>query len=50
MPAEIVRGADDGAELGVTHALYQPQRADTLAARILEYVPAGSAAGLHFVN
>ena len=49
-PVEIVRGADDGAELGVLHALYQPQRADNLAARILEYVPAGSTAGLTFVS
>jgi hypothetical protein len=49
-PIEIVRGAEDGAELGVTRSLYQPQRADTLAARLLEYVPAGSAAGLNFVN
>lgn len=43
---EIRRGAEDGAELGVFHDLYQPQREDSLRARLAEYTPAGTDAGI----
>ncbi|WP_419993641.1 hypothetical protein [Streptomyces boninensis] len=49
-PPEIARGADDGAEMGAFHDLYQPQRADSLRARIAEYTPAGSDARILYVN
>jgi hypothetical protein len=45
-PDEIARGAADGAEMGVFHDLYQPQRADSLRARLAEYTPAGSETGI----
>lgn len=47
---EITRGAADGAEMGVFHDLYQPQRADSLRARLAEYTPAGTDAGVFFVT
>lgn len=47
---EIRRGADDGAELGAFHDLYRPQREDGLRARLAEYTPAGTDAGLFFVT
>jgi hypothetical protein len=40
-PAAIAAGAQDGAELGVFHDLFQPQRMANLAARLAEYVPMG---------
>lgn len=43
---EIVRGADDEAEMGVFHDLFQPQRAANLRVRLDEYVPAGSDVGI----
>jgi hypothetical protein len=43
---EIKRGADDEAELGVFHNLYQPQRAANLRARLDEYTPADMDAGV----
>jgi len=43
---EIRRGADDESELGVFHDLFQPQREAVLRARLEEYVPAGTRAGL----
>jgi hypothetical protein len=49
-PAEIRRGAADGAELGAFHDLYQPQREDNLRARLTEYTPAGSDAGIVIVT
>jgi hypothetical protein len=49
-PAEITRGADDGAEMGVFHDLYQPQRADGLRVRLAEYTPAGTDTGVIFVT
>ena len=45
-PDEIRRGADDGSELGAFHDLYQPQREDSLRARLAEYTPAGTDAGI----
>ena len=45
---EITRGADDQAEMGVFHDLYQPQRAANLQRRLDEYTPAGMDAGIIF--
>jgi hypothetical protein len=47
---EIARGADDESEMGALHDLYLPQRQDALAARLAEYVPAGTEAGIFFVT
>ncbi|MEU5977655.1 hypothetical protein [Streptomyces sp. NPDC047315] len=47
---EITRGADDGSELGSFHDLHQPQRLDSLRARLAEYTPAGTDAGIVIVN
>ncbi|MDX2032404.1 MAG: hypothetical protein SF339_17145 [Blastocatellia bacterium] len=49
-PEEIERGAEDGAEMGVHHDLYFPQRVVNLRARFDEYVPAGTVAGIIFAN
>ncbi|MGW6481397.1 hypothetical protein ACWGDS_26515 [Streptomyces sp. NPDC055059] len=49
-PEEIRRGADDGAEMGAFHDLYRPQREDGLRARLAEYTPAGTDAGILFVT
>jgi len=43
---EIRRGADDEAEMGAFHDLFQPQREANLRARLEEYAPAGLDAGL----
>ncbi|WP_405749554.1 hypothetical protein OHA19_05735 [Streptomyces sp. NBC_00012] len=47
---EIRRGAEDGAEMGAFHDLYRPQREDSLRARLTQYVPAGTDAGIFFVT
>ena len=47
---EIARGADDEAEMGAFHDLFQPQRAANLAARLTEYTPAASQADLIFAD
>ncbi|MET7515275.1 hypothetical protein ABZS88_17745 [Streptomyces sp. NPDC005480] len=49
-PEVIRRGADDGAEIGAFHDLYRPQREDGLRARLAEYTPAGTDAGIFFVT
>lgn len=49
-PEEIRRGADDGGEMGAFHDLYRPQREDGLRARLAEYTPAGTDAGIFFVT
>ncbi len=49
-PDEIGRGADDGAELGAFHDLFQPQRADNLRRRLAEFQPADCDAGLIIVS
>ncbi|EPD61464.1 hypothetical protein [Streptomyces sp. HGB0020] len=49
-PEQIRRGADDGAEMGAFHDLYRPQREDGLRARLAEYTPAGTDAGIFFVT
>jgi hypothetical protein len=47
---EITRGADDESEMGVYHDLFQPQREANLRARLDEYTPAASEAGIIFVS
>lgn len=47
---EIVRGADDESEMGAFHDLFQPQRLTNLQARLNEYTPAGTEAGVIIVN
>lgn len=47
---EIKCGADDEAEMGVFHDLFQPQRAANLRARLEEYVPAGMDAGIIYAS
>lgn len=47
---EIRRGAQDGAELGAFHDLYRPQREDSLRARLAQYTPAGTDAGIFYVT
>jgi hypothetical protein len=43
---EILRGADDESEMGAYHDLFEPQRHANLRARLDEYTPAGTDAGL----
>ncbi len=45
-PDAIRRGADDGAELGAYHDLFQPQRKAHLRARLDEYLRFGLEAGI----
>jgi hypothetical protein len=47
---EIRSGASDHSAMGVYHDLYEPQRAASLAARLQEYAPAGTDAGILFSN
>jgi hypothetical protein len=47
---EISRGASDESEMGVFHDLFQPQRAANLRARLDEFLPAGSEAGIIFAS
>lgn len=44
--AAIRQGADDGAEMGAFHNLYQPQREANLRARLEEYLRFGLEAGI----
>jgi hypothetical protein len=48
--AEIRSGASDGSAMGVYHNLYEPQREANLVARLQEYVPAGTDAGILFAS
>ena len=48
--AEIGTGAEDDSEMGAFHDLYQPQRVANLRARMSEYTPAGTDAGIIFVS
>lgn len=43
---EITEGADDGAEMGVFHDLFQPQRLANVRQRLEEFTPAGMDAGV----
>ncbi len=47
---EICRGASDRSAMGVYHDLYEPQREANLVARLQEYVPAGTDAGILFAS
>jgi hypothetical protein len=47
---EIREGADDRAEMGAFHDLYQPQRAGNLRARLDEYLRFGLEAGIFFAS
>ncbi len=47
---EIKRGADDESEMGVFHDLFQPQRAANLRARLDDYTPAGTDAGIIYAS
>lgn len=47
---EITHGAEDRAELGVFHDLFEAQRVANLRNRLVEYVPAGTDVGLIFAS
>jgi hypothetical protein len=47
---EIRRGADDDAELGVYHDLFEPQREASLRTRLTEFVPINIDVGLAFLD
>jgi Phage tail protein (Tail_P2_I) len=47
---EVVQGAEDAAEMGVFHDLYQSQRQTNLKVRLNEYLRFGMEAGFVFVN
>ena len=47
---EIATGADDGAEMGAFHDLFQPQRMANLRTRLEEFTPAGMDAGVLLAN
>jgi hypothetical protein len=47
-PVEISAGASDGSEMGAFHDLFQPIREANLRARLEEFTPAGSDAGMLF--
>ncbi len=49
-PIEIREGADDGAEMGACHDLYQPQREANLRARLDEYLRFGMEAGIFYAT
>jgi hypothetical protein len=48
--AEIRTGADDEAEMGAFHELYEPQRATNLRIRLEEYLRFGLEAGIFYVT
>ena len=48
--AEITRGADDEAEMGAFHNLYQPQREANLRTRLDEYLRFGLEAGIFYAS
>ncbi len=48
--AAILQGADDEGEIGVMHALYQPQREANLRIRLDEYLRFGLHAGIFYVT
>jgi hypothetical protein len=49
-PVAIRLGADDDAEMGVFHALFQPQRETNLRVRLEEYLRFGLEAGIVYVS
>ena len=50
VPVEIRTGADDEAEMGAGHTLYQPQREINLRVRLDEYLRFGLEAGVFYVT
>jgi hypothetical protein len=49
-PAEIRAGADDGAEMGAFHLLFEPQREKNLRLRLDEYLRFGLEAGIFYAS
>lgn len=49
-PLEITQGADDEAEMGAFHHLYQPQRVANLRTRLNEYLRFGLEAGIFYAS
>jgi len=49
-PAEIRTGADDGAEMGAFHLLFEPQREKNLRLRLDEYLRFGLEAGIFYAS
>ena len=49
-PRSIRQGADDEGEMGVMHALFQPQRETNLRIRLDEYLRFGLRAGFFYVS
>jgi hypothetical protein len=49
-PVQLRTGADDEAEMGAFHELYQPQREANLRVRLDEYLRVGLEAGLFYVS
>jgi hypothetical protein len=47
---EIRKGADDQAEMGAFHDLYQPQREANLSASLTEYLRFGLEAGIFLAS
>ena len=47
---EIRQGAEDEAEMGVFHNLYQPQRETNLRVRLDEYLRFGLEAGIFYAS
>ncbi|NEZ58030.1 hypothetical protein, partial [Adonisia turfae] len=47
---EIRQGADDEAEMGVFHDLYQPQRETNLRVRLDEYLRFSLEAGIFYIT
>jgi hypothetical protein len=48
--AELLTGADNGAEMGVFNRIQQPQRETNLRAALDEYMRFGLEAGIFYVN
>jgi hypothetical protein len=49
-PLQIRTGADDEAEMGAFHKLYQPQRVTNLGVRLDEYLRFGLEAGIFYAT
>ncbi len=49
-PQEILRGSDDGSEMGAFHDLFQAQRQDNLLQILDEYLPFGLAVGINYIS
>jgi hypothetical protein len=47
---EIAGGAEDGAEMGAFHDLFQPQREDNLITRLAEFSPVGTDVGVIYIT